>query len=183
MKLIARGVHLEQGQIGGRVGTDHLGGIGGLGGAEFDLDLFAPCDHVVVREHMPLVVDDEARAGGDAAAFGGAEGIERRGFGRLVGFDEGDPLPVAAVDLVDDVGVAVPPIDDRRRHGYGRRAGAFLSLDPAGGDRQPAEETDDDSADQGRAKRSTQEAAGSCSHAPNCWTPSSAFSKRPRKAV
>ena len=95
--------------VAGSVPTT-FGGVGRVGGAELDLDLVGAFDHVVVGEDVAFGVDHEARAGRGAAAFGFffAERAERRGGapGGLVGLDEGDALPVAAVDLVDDVGVA-----------------------------------------------------------------------------
>jgi hypothetical protein len=57
---------------------------------------------------MPLGVDHEARAGRRSTfGFRFAEWRERRRRGFLpgdLGFDEGDAVPVAPVDLVDDVG-------------------------------------------------------------------------------
>ncbi len=124
VKLVGGGVDLEQGDVGGRVGADHVGAVGGVGGAEFDLDPVGAVNDVVVGEDVPFGVDHEARAGRGAPALGFAEGVERRRrLGGLVGLDEGDALAVAAVDLVDDVGVAFALADrgggERRGDGRG----------------------------------------------------------------
>ena len=113
------------------------------------MTLLGAFDHVVVGEDVAFVVDHEARAGGGAAArfgFDFAEGVEAFGFLRFdLRFDEGDAFAVGLVDLVDDVGAAVfgLGVDRRRqRRGDGRRRAA-VRLDRACGDRDPADDGDD----------------------------------------
>ena len=165
VQLAFRRFDVKQGQVGGRVGADHLGVIAGFGVAEFDLDPIGAFDHVVVGQHVALGVDHEAGAGGGAAAFlfGFAEG--REGFGLLsrhFRFDEADPVAVALVDLVDDVGVAfvAGAVDDRRRQRrrHGGRRTAF-GLDPTGRDCDPAEGGDDRAAKQRGTERGAEEAS------------------------
>ena len=63
---------------------------------------------------MAFVVDHEARAGGDAAALGFrfAEGREALFFARRhLRFDEGDPVAVGLVDLVDDVAAVATDLE------------------------------------------------------------------------
>ncbi len=79
VQLVRRRVHLEQRQVGRRVGPDDLGGVGGVGGAELDLDLVGAFDHVVVGEDVAVGVDHEAGAGRRAAAWGSPKGSKGDG--------------------------------------------------------------------------------------------------------
>ena len=157
VQLVGGRVDLEQGDVGRRVGADDLRPCRiVVGVAELDRDLVGAFDHVVVGQHVAFGVDHEAGAGRGAAAFAvrrTGRRAEVPGPGS-VGFDEGDAVAVALVDLVDDVGVAaVVGLGDRRRQRRrdgGRRAA--VGLDPAGRDRDPAEDGDDGAAEERRRR-------------------------------
>jgi hypothetical protein len=121
---------------------------------------------VVVGQQVSLGADHEAGSGRGAATFGFgfAKGRERLRFlGRDLRFDEGDPVAVVLVDLVDDVAVAIAIrlVDHRRRQrsSNGGHRAAF-GLDPAGRDRDPAEGGDDSASQEGSYERGAEDSPG-----------------------
>ena len=182
--LVGRSVDLQQRQVGGRVGADHLGVVGGLGVAELHLDLLGAGDDVVVGQDVPVGVDQEPRAGGDAAP-GLAEGVERGNLARrLLRLDEGDPLTVTLVDLVDRVGGStVMGVDRRgRERCRGDRRSASFGLDPAGRDRQQPESGDDRAAEDGGPERGAEEALDPAHRAADDPRGRCGLPKRPRNS-
>ena len=140
-------VDLEQGDVGRRVGADDLRACRCVS-EEPSLTsiLLGAFDDVVVGERCGLRCRSGSRSRSRvAAAFGFAERVEaaRVRFARfLLGFDEGDPLPVAAVDLVDDVRcrrLRLAATGAAQRRGDGRRSSSLpsASIQPAAIATQP----------------------------------------------
>jgi hypothetical protein len=170
VQRIRRRVDLEQGEVGGRVGADLLGGVGLRAVAELHVDLVGARDNVVVGEDVAVGVDHEPRAGGGSTALRLSEETERRRLLRSqLGLDECHPVRVGPVDLVDHVGV-LNLAGVRYRHRERRRdrgGGAVrIRLDPPGADGDQADESDDQAADQRRAERGAEEPLELLCHEP-----------------
>ena len=101
LQLLGAGIDLEHGDVGRGIGADDLG-VEGLAvlAADPDGDLIGALDDVGVGEDVAVGIDHEAGPG-RGAALRGAEGIERRGLGLLLGLDVDDAGRVLGVDLVD----------------------------------------------------------------------------------
>ena len=166
--------------------------VGRRRGAELDLDLVGAFDHVGVGQDVPFVVDHEARAGRDAAAArfsaspNGLSG-DAVSSGASVGFDEGDALAVALVDLVDDVACRRLRLSRDRRRPAARAtvrspSSPSESIQPAA-IAIAAEGGDDSAAEQGGAERSCGGSFVSCSSRGNCRGAASATPKRSSSRV
>jgi hypothetical protein len=116
------------------------------------------------------IIDHEAGAGRHSAALRRTEGVEALGLRCVLGrLDEDDAGRVLAIDLVDGLRPAAGVGDGLggRRQGCRGLAGVVVRLNPAGGDRHPAEQADDQASGNGGGKR------GACKslHAPEGWRP------------
>jgi len=128
---------LEDREVGGRVASDDPRGDA-IVAREIDLDLLRVFDHVVVRDDVAVLVDDEAGAegGGRLRAEEGTVGDDR---GRRHLHDRGRRL---FVDLLNGLGAGLGRLEarggrvgDGHRADDGLRVGAALdgSADPDGG--------------------------------------------------
>ena len=69
-------LHLDQRDVGVRIGPDHLGAQAAAVG-QLDRDPVGALDHVVVGEDVTLLVDDEAGAGAAPRRLAAAPIVER----------------------------------------------------------------------------------------------------------